>query len=472
MRFDAFVGPTYTAQSLIADCERCMNWYPETVESGQGKNQMYYCPTPGLSTRYALDRFPVRGEFEVNGRAFAVAGDVLFELLDAANGQSAIGNVVNDGLPVTICTNGVELCIASAGAVYTYGLTNNALNRVADLAGETVSAVGFCDGFFIALLANSRQFRISALEDSNTWDPLDIATVSYFSNNLVGMIVDHRELWLFGYIETIVYNNVGNPDFPFEPNQSSFIEAGLGAKSAVSALDNSVFWLGSDTRGHGIGWRANGYLPTRISNHGVEFAWSQYGDISNAVSYAYQEQGHTFWVVYFPIPSATWAYDVATNMWHERGFWDTNFSKYTAHRSQNHIFAFGRHLVGDWQSGAIYDMSSTTYMDAAANIRRLRRAPHISNELQRITHSQFQLDMDVGLGLQTGQGSDPQASLRWSNDGGRTWSNEHWRSAGKAGQYGKRVIWRRLGQARDRVYEVVMTDPIPARLVNAYLNNT
>jgi hypothetical protein len=62
--------------------------------------------------------------------------------------------------------------------------------------------------------------------------------------------------------------------------------------------------------------------------------------------------------------------------------------------------------------------------------------------------------------------------LRWSDDGGHTWSNEHWKSMGKAGEYGKRVIWRRLGMTqkiRDRVYEVSGTDPVKIAIVGAEL---
>jgi hypothetical protein len=70
---------------------------------------------------------------------------------------------------------------------------------------------------------------------------------------------------------------------------------------------------------------------------------------------------------------------------------------------------------------------------------------------------------------------DPQAMLRWSDDGGHTWSNEHWASMGKIGEYGKRVIWRRLGMTtklRDRVYEISGTDPVKIAIMGAELSAT
>jgi hypothetical protein len=76
------------------------------------------------------------------------------------------------------------------------------------------------------------------------------------------------------------------------------------------------------------------------------------------------------------------------------------------------------------------------------------------------------------VGLVVGQGNDPQAMLRWSDDGGHTWSNEHWKSMGAIGQYGYRTIWRRLGMTqklRDRVYEVSGTDPVKIAIMGAEL---
>ncbi|MEK9723025.1 MAG: PKD domain-containing protein [Rhodospirillaceae bacterium] len=69
-------------------------------------------------------------------------------------------------------------------------------------------------------------------------------------------------------------------------------------------------------------------------------------------------------------------------------------------------------------------------------------------------------------------GTDPQVMLRVSNDGGKTWITEQWRSAGKTGEYLRRVRWNRLGVARRRVFEVIVTDPIAWKLTGAYVEAT
>lgn len=64
----------------------------------------------------------------------------------------------------------------------------------------------------------------------------------------------------------------------------------------------------------------------------------------------------------------------------------------------------------------------------------------------------------------------PQMMMRFSDDGGWTWGVERMGSAGKTGQYGTRVHWHRLGTARRRVFEVSVTDPVPWRITNAYVD--
>jgi hypothetical protein len=124
---------------------------------------------------------------------------------------------------------------------------------------------------------------------------------------------------------------------------------------------------------------------------------------------------------------------------------------------------------GRLENGKIYSVNYDAYTDAGDPIRRLRRAPHITSDLQRQYFEEFQIQFQPGVGLTTGQGDNPQAMMRWSNDGGSTWSNEHWVGIGRQGNYTNRAIWRRLGWARDRIFEVAISDPVKAVIVSANL---
>jgi hypothetical protein len=195
--------------------------------------------------------------------------------------------------------------------------------------------------------------------------------------------------------------------------------------------------------------------------------------MSDAIAYTYQQDGHAFYVLVFPSANTTWVYDVSTQAWHERaGF--TN-GAFTRHRSNCQMSFNNKIIVGDFESGNIYSFDLEVYADNGQIqkwLRTWRALPTGQNNLKRTAQHSLQLDCESGVGLNLGQGSDPEVMLRWSDDGGHTWSNEHWATIGKIGQFYRRVFWRRLGMTlklRDRVYELSMTDPVKIAIVGAEL---
>ena len=131
------------------------------------------------------------------------------------------------------------------------------------------------------------------------------------------------------------------------------------------------------------------------------------------------------------------------------------------------------HVVGDYENEKVYLLKNDVYSDNGDPIQRLRITPHLSLENKRVFFDSLELDMQVGVGLSSGQGSDPQVVMQFSNDWGNTWSDESWTSAGGQvggiGEYSTRVIWRRLGRARNRVFKIAITDPVPVNIVGAFL---
>jgi len=302
-----------------------------------------------------------------------------------------------------------------------------------------------------------------------------------------------------------VWYDAGLADFPLSRIQGAFNEVGCVAPYSVAKLDNTLFWLGTDARGQGIVYRANGYQAVRVSTHAIEYAIAQYGNISDALAYTYQQEGHAFYVLNFPSANATWVYDVSTQAWHERaGFVDGQF---TRHRSNCQCNFGGTIIVGDYENGNIYAFDLDVYADNSQPqkwLRSWRALPTGKNDLKRTAHHSLQLDAESGVGLPgidpldffgslltedgnflitedgvyievttpTVQGANPQVMLRWSDDGGHTWSNEHWASMGATGEYGRRIFWRRLGMTmklRDRVYEISGTDPVKIAIMGAEL---
>lgn len=494
-----FCSGTYTSQSVNADAQECINLIPELIEGDMGVSAMTLYSTPGLSLFNNPPGNQVRGNFTITtgptaGRTFKVVDDTLYEEL--ANGTvNAIGKVGNDGSPVSFAACPQQLAIVSAGNLYSYQLATQTFPAI--LAGvltgpilgpwapQTVTEVVFIDSFFFLLVASSQTVYASNSFDATTWPPLAIKTINTFADNVIGMIADHRFLWLCGAKQTEVDYNVGAFPFPLAPMPSGFIEQGTAAPFAISNLDNAIFlWGQRNDQGQAIAYRSAGFAFQRISTHAIEWMVQQFPKISDAVSFTYQENGHSVWRTTFPSAQVTIAYDVSTGLWHKPLFWNQRIGMYQAALPICHTFNFGKHLVGDRQSGKTYQMSSPVQVgggwnfvtDNGALIRRLRRAPHINNEHQWERYSSLEIYLETGLGPEpplrdgAGKARGPQLMLRISRDGGHIYGTTRVADCGQAGKYLQRAEFRRLGRARDIVFEVSCSDPVPWRFIDAYMN--
>ncbi len=330
------------------------------------------------------------------------------------------------------------------------------------------SQVGEVDTFFVYNNPNTQQWGASNSLSASS-QPLSFTSKDGAADNLVAMIVNDREIFLLGERTAEVWVNVGAFPFPFQRLVGTSLQHGCAAQYSVSRLGEHFAWLGQDSRGQGTVYQMKGYTPERISNFAIEYAINRYATISDARAYTYEQDGHEFYVLNFPTADVTWVYDGDTQMWHKRS-WRDNLN--VLHRDRGNCAAtfVNKIIVGDWQNGNLYALDPTVYTDAGgAAMYRLRRAPHLTNDLKNVKYQRFQLQFEPGVGLQGGQGSNPTASLTWSDDGGSTWSNEHWASVGKVGHYKNRTIWRKLGMARDRIFQIVITDPVKVVIVSAEL---
>ena len=473
-------GPTYTAY-LATNIAAGTPTLSGTVTHFVSGQIVAYEIVGGANA--VVNSGPIRGQLEIAGRAFVVCGQDFDEVM--ANGTfTTWGQVSNDSLPVTMAASPQQLLLASAGNAYVFDLMANTLTMIPGVTFDgPVSQAGICDDFFLLTIQNSKEFYVSAPLDATDWVTNGSAIVSVFPDNIVSMFVFQRQPWFFSDTQSVVYYDSGNI-FPFDVNPNAFIEAGCAAENSVAQMNNAPFWLGADARGHGKVWTAAGYTPQRVSTHALEFAIQGYSRIDDAVAWTAQFEGHDFYNIYFPTPSVTWVYDAATGMWHQEAFEIALTGQFQAAHRWNHMFVFGMHLVGDWQSGKVYQMqiptpSGSTWTfgdDDGAPIVRIRRAPHISKAQRRQYFNELQLLVQSGLGpippLKTPSGlpRGPIVSMRFSNDNGQTWSNSLDRDTGMAGQFQKRVRWLRLGEARDRIFEIRYSDPVPLRITDAYLD--
>jgi hypothetical protein len=497
------LGSAYVARSINAADNRMVNLFPEIVPEA-GKEPAFLNRAPGLRLLTTAGQGPIRGLWNYGGIAYVVSGDKLYSM--AGFGTPVLIGTVSGTGPVSMVDNGTQLFIACGGPSYIYNNSTGAFGLITDPDFPGALTVGYLDGYFVFIEPSSQKIWTTTLLDGTSIDPLDFASAEGNPDNLVSMIVDHREAWLFGTNSVEVWYDAGNADFPLQRIQGAYNEIGCAATFSVAKLDNGLFWLGADARGQGIVYRSQGYSGVRISTHAIEYAIAQYGNISDAIAYTYQQEGHSFYVLTFPSANATWVYDVSTQAWHERAGFDNG--SFTRHRSNCQMAYNSEVVVGDYANGNLYAFDLDVYADNGSVqkwLRSWRALPTGQNNLTRTAHHSLQLDCESGVGLsgldftdptylitesgfflitESGDflisvegsetvGVNPRAMLRWSDDGGHTWSNEHWSSMGKIGVYQHRVFWRRLGMTlklRDRVYEVSGTDPVKVAIMGAELH--
>jgi hypothetical protein len=538
------LGSSYVARSVNAADARMVNLFPEVISEG-GKEPAFLNRAPGLKFLANMGDGPIRGLWQFGGYGYAVSGEVLYKI-DSLWNVFPLGTVSGSSGPVSMSDNGTQLFVACNGPSFIYNSLTLQFKQIDDPDFPGAVTVGYLDGYFVFNEPNSQRIWITSLQDGTSIDPLDFASAEGSPDGLVSILVDHREAWLFGTNSVEVWYDSGAADFPLSPVQGAFNEVGCIAAFSVAKLDNGIFWLGADARGKGIVYRANGYTAQRVSTHAVEWQIQQYGNLSDAIAYTYQQDGHSFYVLIFPSANTTWVFDVATSLWHERAAFING--SFTRHRSNCQMSFSNEIVVGDHELGNIYAFDLDVFSDAGAVqkwLRSWRALPVGTNDLKRTAQHSLQLDAETGAisssvatppvltdisvaneklltesgdvlvwetpgpdslltengnvivqengslmyydgspsivggalliqkGLVTSIATDPQVMLRWSDDGGHTWSNEHWRSMGLTGQWGRRVIWRRLGMTlklRDRVYEVSGTDQVKIAIMGAELN--
>jgi len=467
------LGQSYVARSVNAADSRMVNLFPEATPQA-GKTAGFLNRAPGLRLLETLGTGPIRGLWspDPNGLyAYVISGNAFYRI-DTSYNAEVYGYVSGTG-QVSMAYNGTQLFIASNPDGYIFNMTTLIFAPITDVDFPGAVTVGYLDGYFVFNEPNSQRVWTTVLLDGSSVDPLDFASAEGSPDGLVSLIIDHREAWLFGTNSVEVWYDAANAGFPLTRIQGAYNEIGCVAAYSVAKLDNGVFWLGGDARGEGIVYRTNGYTGQRVSTHAIEWQIQQYGDISDAIGYTYQQDGHAFYVLIFPSAGATWVYDVATDNWHERAAWVNG--EYTRHRSNCQMAFNHQVIVGDYNDGRVYAFDLETYSDEDQPqrwLRSWRALPQDQNTLVRTAQHSLQLDAETGVGLNSGQGDAPEAMLRWSDDGGHTWSNEHWSSMGAIGAYGTRTFWRRLGMTnklRDRVYEVSGTDPVKIAIVGANL---
>jgi len=476
------IGGFYQSKSLIANAQRCVNLYPERNQEDSPFPFTTY-PTPGLRRLSAPAGGRGQGLYTtIKGDLFAAAGGVLYYVPPNFT-FSSVGTVDPNNL-VSMSDNadaGTMIVVDGTARGLSVQLNTRVATPIMDAAFYGGTRVDFVDGYFVLNVPGNNQFYISD-QYSTTFNPLYFAGKTGGGDPLILAVCLHREIWLLGTETSEVWYNTGDVDFPYQPLQGVFIQHGLAATGSVATQDLSIYWLAQNKQGQGIVMRGNGYKAQRISTHAIENEIQSYSKISDARAFIYQQEGHVFYVLSFPSAGATWVFDEATGLWHQRGEL-LSTGTVGLYSVASATVAYGKNIFQDVYDGSLYTPDLTYGQFDLASPRRqemlhIRSFPHLINDGKRLRYSRFIADMETGTSSQEFTDVDAEGdaipatstlSLRTSDNRGKSFSAPVRQTFGATGQDNVQILFTRLGLSKDRIFEVSWSSPNVTALNGAFI---
>lgn len=462
-----FAQQSYRHDSLPISAQRLLNLYAER-QPQDAKVQVSLHGPPGIATYATAGTGPVRGFRVLNGLLYAVSGPWLYSITNASVPVvTQLGGQIAGSGVVGIADNGNEIAIVNGTNGFLYD-TSAGFRQITDTDFAAAQTVAFLDGFFLLDRTGTNQFFRSDLLDGSSYDALAFASKESKSDFVRAVVNSRQTAYVLGETSSEMFSNSGAAFFPFA--RIGTIDRGIVASQATAQEDQSLFMVGNDR----MAYRIAGTQLQRISTHAIEQTWQKYTAVSDSFGLAYGWNGHKFVVFTFPSQqvdlgdTTSWAFDIATGLWHERLSYDLNGNPLGRWRVNCTIEAYGKTFVGDSLTGKIGYLDGTVRTEFGDPVYAQAAAQIPWPQGKRGFQSLFELIMETGVGLSSGQGSDPQVMLRISDDGGRTWgSMQPWQSMGRLGNFQSRLRWKRLGSFFDRVVEVTWSDPVKRTVLAA-----
>jgi len=471
-------GRGFSSKSRTVTSQLLTNLYREPIPDAD-KTAMAFYGTPGLAPYLDLTLFTlpgqigniVRGVRVVGSTWWLVVGNIVFGFNTLGSVSSTVVLTTNSGR-VSISDNGAQLIIVDG--VFGYTVAINVLTGLPIGSPDIVkiasanfpngaTTVAFLNGYFIVDAPNGSrpgQFNWCSQYDGTTWSALDFANAESSPDPLTHVFVNFGQLFLFGTLTTEIWAPSGDTAI-FRRVGGAGVEWGLAAKWSVDKFqNNSLIFLGKNKLGQCQVCRLDGYTVTPLVDSELTHDMNTViGNLSAGTGYTYSLDAHSFYQISFPEKS--YLYDDLSQSWSVvssdggRHFGDIRWEYQTVP------------YVSDYRKGVLYAVSPTAYTDNGTPIVREIVSKHVFNDLNRFSISELFIEFEPGVGLNSGQGSNPQVMLQWSKDGGFTWGNEIFQTIGALGSYVARAVWYSLGLCRDFVFKVRITDPVKVVITNA-----
>lgn len=390
------------------------------------------------------------GVYEFLGVVYIASEKALYKYNEADNTFTDLG-VIAFSRKVSISDNGTSLMMVAENG-YSYTPSTGVIKDMSTESGWfSADTVSYMDGYFIFNRTLTGQFFISKLYSTEI-DPIDWATAESAPDDTVGIIVSTRQLWILGERTIEVWYDSGDPAFPFTRISGAVSDIGCASHQTISKIRDSIYFVGNDFKVYAT----NGYTPVIVSTPAIEFFLFR-ADRVTLNAFTYTEEGHWFYVLTID-NEKTFVYDPDTAQWHSRKSISTKKWKI-----DGAINIYSSASVVGYSEKEFHSLSIDTYTENGDSIKREAITLPINKSVNRIRINEVQLDMEVGLS------TEAKVILELSKDAGKTWGNDNLSSTGKKGDHLKKVRWLRLGQARDAIIKIVITDAIPIRILGLWI---
>ena len=424
--------------------------------------------TPGLTLFVDQGDTPWRGlhQFPKTSKLYGVHRGTFYEIDNAAT-VTARGTIGTVNGRVDITDDGTRIIVVDGTEIYVYDTSTPATPIAAVTDPDRPIAPNTCifqAGRILTDEDGTGQFKGSDSYAPTSWNALNFATAESNPDNVIRIANINGAIAPFGAYTTEFWQNVGGSGFPYAKMIGADLEYGLAARWSLARFGGTYSFLAQNREGQVIVAMLNGYQIQRISNSEFEHIINNYSSVADATGFGYMLGGHPMYQLNFPNQGKSWLDDGSTEFWSE-----LRYGANARHRAEIGVDFINRTIVSDYSNGKLYRLDVNSYTDNGDLIHTILKGRHIYNLKKNVSIPRLELGIEAGVGLVSGQGSDPVAGLRMSKDGGHSFGTQVFAPLGKMGEYTRRCLWRRLGIGRDIVPEVTITDPVKRVILEATL---
>lgn len=455
-------GPSYQSRSRPLSSQSTINFYMEFDDSGKSPVVLHSYPGQKL---FGSVTGKDRGQHRMKGVEYRVAGTTLWEVSNT--GIHTNRGVINGADRCIFANDSDNLFIVNTGIVQQYNRLTKVLSGVSDPDISGSIAVDFLNSQFI--YTKPDQFIISDVGDGSSASSLNAAQAESQPDDLIRAYVFGQIVYMFGELTTEPWYNSGTGLPPFDRIDTQMLSIGLAATHSVAHNDAFMYWLSDDRQIY----QASSGAARSVSSIAIAHAMEGYSVVDDAVAYTYTMEGQNFYQITFPTENKTWVINesLGNNGWFEVSA-DRDGGKYNA---TSHNFIYGKHLVADELNGNLYELDLDTFTNNGTEIHRTRVMSSIHGGLfnapgKRVEMSRFELILETGVGLISGQGEDPKIMIEASYDGGKSFDAGTWMRIGRLGETNIRAEWWNMRSFYDLIIRITTSDPVHYTLLSGAID--